>query len=118
MNWITDTISVTLKAIYLLAFSWHNVCDTNCNQNNNPVIGVDIQHSTGQYTLLTLPNSHNNQSVLISKREKYFFYGAVTGYEPYPVPFIAPKLSIGPADISCLSDLERTVCTIFFKWRL
>jgi len=112
-------MNLTLTAITLLVFSWHNVCGPDCNQNNNPAIGIDFDYNKSNYTLLTLSNSRNKQTVLFSKNEQYYFYGAVTGYNNFIVPFIAPKIDIGPARLSCLTDFSKTVvCTLFLKWRL
>lgn len=110
-------MNILITAIYLAAFSWHNVCGPDCNQNNNPAIGLDLSHSSGAYTLLTLPNTHSRQTVLLAKRWRYGMAGLVSGYGETPIPFLAPALSLGPTDLSCLSDLKTSVCILMFKLR-
>lgn len=67
--------------------------------------------------VVAAPNSQYKTSLLIAKRLQYVFYGMATGYADIPVPFIAPIISIGPADLSCLTDLNEAVCVAAFKWR-
>ena len=110
-------MNIAVTAIYIAIFSWHNVCGPGCNQSNNPAIGVDFVHKSAQYTAVSYNNSNCNRSLLFAKREKYFSYGAVTGYANVPVPFIAPVISLGPVVLSCLSDTKTTVCMAAFKWR-
>ena len=112
-------MNLILTAITFIAFSWHNVCGPDCNQNNNPAIGIDFNYNKSSYTLLTLPNSNSKQTILFSKNKLYYFYGAMTGYNEFIVPFIAPKIDIGPARLSCLSDFSKTVfCVMTLKWSL
>ncbi len=113
---------IIITYIYLLIFSYHTDYTPKCNQNNNPVIGIEFQHRYDRYLLLTLPNSRNNQAVVFARKENWFFYGVSTGYD-YPLtPFIAPMITISHGDfsseISCLSNTMDVACVFSLKYKL
>jgi len=113
-------MNIVLTAVYIAVFSWHSTCGCDCNQNNNPVLGGEFQRGNQTYIAASFPNSHSNNSILLAKKEmptKYigFFYGAVTGYASYPIPYIAPVVEVGPVMASCLTDSDTTVCALIIK---
>lgn len=121
---------IAIKAVYLLVLSYHTVCGAGCNQNNNPVIGVELMYDESTYIALALPNSHSIRTVLVAKKEKGvqinqhmnlgYFYGGVTGYADIPLPFVSPMLTTKIFNIenetTCLSDFKSTVCVTAFKY--
>jgi len=110
-------MKILITALYFAAFSFHSNCGDGCNQNNNPAFGVQFVYRNANYIALVYNNSNSSSSFLLARREKYYFYGAVTGYKDIPVPFAAPIVSIGPVDVSCLTDFNQSVCVAAIKWR-
>lgn len=123
-------MEIILLYLYLGLWSRHSDYCRNCNENHNPLVGIEFSYNQKRYFLLNYNNSQNRNTTIGAKKNlwsinKYLeyglFYGVATGYNDGLIPMTAPILifdyDIISIETSCIYDFDRKyLCALSLRW--